>query len=74
MEPEGSLPFPQEPPAGPYPEPDSSSPHPPTNFPKSHSNIIFHFLLLSGIELRSFSPEPSHYTDGGVPAIQKFLD
>jgi len=30
MEPEVSLPYSQQPTAGPYPEPDESSPHPPT--------------------------------------------
>jgi hypothetical protein len=33
MEPEGSLPCSQGPATGPYPEPDSSSPYPPTRFP-----------------------------------------
>jgi hypothetical protein len=33
MEPEGSLPCSQEPAAGPYPEPDDSSPQPSTLFP-----------------------------------------
>jgi hypothetical protein len=33
MEPEGSFPFSQGPANGPYPEPDESSPHPPTLFP-----------------------------------------
>jgi hypothetical protein len=33
MEPEGSLPYSQQPAAGPYPEPDESSPHLPTLFP-----------------------------------------
>jgi hypothetical protein len=33
MEPEGSLPRSQKPTAGPYPEPDESSPHLPTLFP-----------------------------------------
>jgi hypothetical protein len=34
MESEGSLPYSQEPATGPCPEPDASSPHPPTLFPK----------------------------------------
>jgi hypothetical protein len=33
MEPEGSLPFSQKPAIGPHPEPQKSSPHPPTLFP-----------------------------------------
>jgi hypothetical protein len=33
MESEGSLPCPQDPAIGPYPELDASSPHPPTLFP-----------------------------------------
>jgi len=41
MEPEVSLPCSQQPAIGPYPEPDASSPHIPTYFPKIHSNIIF---------------------------------
>jgi hypothetical protein len=34
MEPEGSLPYSQQPATGSYPEPDESSPHLPTLFPK----------------------------------------
>jgi hypothetical protein len=41
MGPEGSLPCSQEPATGSCPEPDASSPHFPTLFPKIHSNIIF---------------------------------
>ena len=41
MEPEGSLPRLQKPAACPYPEPDQSSPCPPSNFLKIHLNIIF---------------------------------
>jgi hypothetical protein len=37
MEPEGSLPCPQEPSTGPYPEPDQSGPY--------HSNIMHHLRL-----------------------------
>jgi hypothetical protein len=33
MEPEGSLPFSQDPATGPYPEPDASTLHFPTLFP-----------------------------------------
>jgi hypothetical protein len=32
MEPESSLPYSQRPATGPYPEPDASSPQPPTLF------------------------------------------
>jgi len=32
MAPESSLPCSQEPATGPYPKPDESNPHPPTNF------------------------------------------
>jgi hypothetical protein len=32
MEPEGTLPFPQDPAAGPYPGPDESSPYHPILF------------------------------------------
>jgi hypothetical protein len=41
MEPEGSLPCSQQPATGRYPEPDASSPHLATHFPKIHSNITF---------------------------------
>jgi hypothetical protein len=34
MEPEGLSPCSQQPATGTYPEPDESSPHPPTLFPK----------------------------------------
>jgi len=40
MEPEGSLPCPQKPATGPYPEPDSPNPHLPTLPPEIRSNII----------------------------------
>jgi hypothetical protein len=38
---EGSLPCSQESAAGPYPEPDESSPHPATYFSKENFNTIF---------------------------------
>jgi hypothetical protein len=40
MEPEGSPPHLQEPATCPYPEPDWSSPCPPSNLSKIHFNII----------------------------------
>jgi hypothetical protein len=40
MEPEGSLPYTQEPATCPYPEPDESSLRPPPNLSKIHFNII----------------------------------
>jgi hypothetical protein len=40
MEPEGSLPHSQEPANCPYPEPDQSSPCPPSHFLKIHFNIV----------------------------------
>jgi hypothetical protein len=40
MEPEGSLPHSQQPAICPYPEPDRSSPRPPSHFSKMHVNII----------------------------------
>jgi hypothetical protein len=48
MEPEGSLPCPQEPSIGPYPEPEPSSPHHPFLFildiPCAKSHVDFHVL------------------------------
>jgi hypothetical protein len=41
MEPEGSLPYSQQLSAGPYPEPDQTSPYHPILY-KIHFNIIFH--------------------------------
>jgi hypothetical protein len=40
MEPEGPSPYSQEPATCPYPEPDWSSPCPPSNLSKIHFNII----------------------------------
>ena len=40
MEPEGSLPYSQVPTTCLYPEPDQSTPHPPSHFLKTHLNII----------------------------------
>jgi hypothetical protein len=40
MEPECSLPHSQQPATCPYPEPDQSSPCPPSHFLKIHYNII----------------------------------
>jgi len=40
MQPEGSLSCSQNPATSPYPDPDASSPHFPSYFPKIHSNII----------------------------------
>jgi hypothetical protein len=47
MEPDGSLPCSQQPATGPYPEPDASTPHLTTLFPKIHSNVILPFTLVS---------------------------
>jgi hypothetical protein len=41
MEPEVLLSYSQEPPTGPYPEPDASVHSLPSYFPQIHSNIIF---------------------------------
>ena len=56
MEPEGSLPHSQQPATCPYPEPDKSSPCPPSHYLKIHFNIIPHLhqglpsvLFLSGL-------------------------
>jgi hypothetical protein len=51
MEPEGSLPYSQEPSTGPYPEPDQSNPHHPIRS-KIHFNIV-HYLRL-GLPSRLF--------------------
>jgi hypothetical protein len=45
MEPEGSLPYSQDPSTGPYPEPDQSSPSHPT--PKNHLSIILPPMFMS---------------------------
>ena len=45
MESEGSLPRLQQPATCPYPEPDQSSPCPPSHFLKTHISIIFPSML-----------------------------
>jgi hypothetical protein len=45
MVPEGSIPNSQELSTCPYPEPDQSSPHPPSHLYKIHPNIILHLRL-----------------------------
>jgi hypothetical protein len=57
MEPEGSLPCSQEPAIESHPEPDASSPHLPTKFPKIHSKI------LSSMPRFSMWPFPFRFSD-----------
>jgi hypothetical protein len=45
MEPDGSLPWSEEPSAGPYPEPDKSSPYLPTLSLKSILELSLHLRL-----------------------------
>jgi hypothetical protein len=63
MEPEGSLQHSQEPVTCPYPEPDQSSPCPPSHFLKIHFCIIFTFtpgpskwFLPSGLPTKILNP------------------
>jgi hypothetical protein len=58
MEPEGLLPWPQQPASGPYPEPDESGPHLPTQFLISFkkffmadSTQITYFLTVLHVEI-----------------------
>jgi len=47
MEPEGSLPCSQKPPAGTYPEPDEFSSQFPSSFSKIHPNIIIIDMMIA---------------------------
>jgi len=45
VEPEASLPYLQQPATSPYPEPDQSSPCPPSHFMRTHRNLILHLRV-----------------------------
>jgi hypothetical protein len=59
MKPEGSSPYTQQPATCPYPEPDRSSPCPPSNLSTSHFNII----LPSTPESSKWSPSSGFPTN-----------
>jgi len=74
METEGSLPFSQKPPTGPYPEPYESNPQLTPYFPKIHSNIIVPSKTRSTFCMKLFhpcvlTPRPSHPPWFGHPII-----
>jgi hypothetical protein len=54
MEPEGSLPYSQVPTTSPYPEPTPSSPHNPSDFMKTHLNIILPSTSWSPLNLTAW--------------------
>jgi hypothetical protein len=53
MEPEGPLPYSQEPATGPYPEPDKSTPHFPILFPE---DMFPHYYRIYAQVFRVFFP------------------